>query len=254
MTEPPRDDPQIGLERDARARRFFARPDQYLSKNPNLAIRARILRSMLGECTGMDVLDFGCGDGSLTAQFLPRVRSLTLADRSSQMLELAKDNMDLRWGSRVRFVEADVTTATNLGTFDVILCVGVLAHVRSVSETLDSITGQLAPGGRCVLQITDSGRMIESLLHAHARLKLRCSGDAGYLTNRMSAEEIQSALESRGLQLQAARNYSLLLPGMGPLPSPLKGALQRASWTRPRLSRHASEAIMLFRAPTPSAE
>jgi SAM-dependent methyltransferase len=235
-------------ERDAVVERYFSEPWRYLSNSRLSAARMEILRSMLGDCSGLDIVEVGCGDGRMSLQFLPAARSVTLVDRSAPMLDLARANTPPGCRHKVDYVVGDVHDVELQRTFDIVLCIGVLAHVRTVDDVLDTAIAAVRPGGRCVFQISDADRGLERALRRYVRLRARIDRQPPHSTNEMTAEGVSAAVARRGPVLRAIRYYSVLVPGTGRLPSGLVDALVRASWTRPRLSRHATEALMLFSA------
>jgi 2-polyprenyl-3-methyl-5-hydroxy-6-metoxy-1,4-benzoquinol methylase len=235
-------------DRDAVVERYFSEPWRYLAKSPLSAARMEILRSMLGDCSGCDIVELGCGDGRMSLQFLPAAHSVTLIDRSAGMLDLARANTPRGCRHKVEYLAGDVHDIELQRTFDVVLCIGVLAHVRTVCDVLDTAIGAVRPGGRCVFQISDADRRLERALRRYVRIRARIDRQPPHSTNEMTADGVCAAVSRRGPVLRAIRYYSLLVPGTGPLPSGIVDALVRASWTRPRLSRHATEAMMLFSA------
>ncbi|MGH2980992.1 MAG: class I SAM-dependent methyltransferase [Solirubrobacterales bacterium] len=241
-----------GQDRDARVEAFFADAENYFASGGAYSEpRSRLLRLMLGDCAGLDIIDLGCGDGTLSLQFLPEARSVTLVDRSREMLDAARRIADTQWEQRVRYLQADLSGFRTEEQFDVVLCIGVLAHVPDVSEVLDLIAGLLRPGGRCAVQLTDRDRRLVPLHDRYAQIRRRFgSADRrGYETNRMSVASIRAAAAQRGLRFSAVRHYGLLVPGLDRLPASVAKAVERASWKRPWVSRHAVEAIILFTAP-----
>ena len=70
--------------------RFFSDPDLYLTKNHRVRLRSLIVKDLAGEIEGCRILDLGCGDGSISAQFLPAKNLVTMVDLSAGMLERAK--------------------------------------------------------------------------------------------------------------------------------------------------------------------
>jgi ubiquinone/menaquinone biosynthesis C-methylase UbiE len=204
---------------------------------------------MLGECAGLDILDLGCGDGSLSLQFVATARSLTLVDRSRGMLDVARMRTPEHMRRKVDYVETDLYSVDASNRFDVVLCIGVLAHVYDVPRVLDIAAGAVRPNGRCVLQISDADQLSERLVREYVRFRAWVSGQQGYATNRMTLYETQVAVTQRNLQPLTVARYALPLPGTGRLPAAALDRLALASWTRPRLSRHATDALVMFAAP-----
>ena len=63
-------------------RERFEEPEFYLGKPFGVAVRALVVRRLLGHVEGAAVLDIGCGDGSLSLQFASAGNRLTLIDLS----------------------------------------------------------------------------------------------------------------------------------------------------------------------------
>lgn len=228
-------------DRDARVHRFFADPEKYLSGHAaRAATRAEILRLLLGSCRALDLIDLGCGDGGMSLQFLPEARSVTLVDRSEGMLNIARQHCEPRYKEKVKFIEADLRDFDLESRFDVVLCIGVLAHVPALSDVLDVVLKLLRPRGRCVLQLSDADRWLEPVLRRYSTVR------GGHDTNHMTVPSVSAAVRDRGLRFHGIQRYGLPIPGTGRLPSRVAEGLQRASWKRPRLSRHAVQAVMLF--------
>lgn len=239
--------------RDTRVEEFFADAGNYLSADQGVysEARATLLRDLLGPCTGLDLADLGCGSGTLSLQFLPAARSVLLVDRSQEMLDAARRNTDPSFADRVRYVKADLSDFELEEKFDVVLCIGVLAHVPDVEATLNLVVSATKPGGRCAIQLTDKDQWMIPAFNKYGALRNRiASGDKrGYTTNQMSVDEIRAAVQRRGLAFEGLRRYGFVLPGIARFPTRLVRGLERASWQRPALARHAVEAIMLFSAP-----
>lgn len=114
------------------------------------------------------VIDAGCGTGRLTAMLLERLpegRVLCL-DRSFNMLRVARETLEPRFGRRVGFVHADLTAVPLREWADVAFSTAtfhwVLDHARLFSELFEA----LRPGGRLVAQCGAAGNLAG--LHARA--------------------------------------------------------------------------------------
>lgn len=102
----------------------------------------------LPDLTGKTVLDVGAWDGALSFLAERSGAQVTAFDLARPpTFELA--SRVLR--SKVRYVEGDITTIdpASLGTFDVVLCLGVIYHVPSPFDVLE----RLAPLARDLLVI-----------------------------------------------------------------------------------------------------
>jgi len=99
---------------------------------------------------GMEVLDLGCGWGSLTlwlAERFPRCRVTAVSNSASQGRFIALRARE-RGFSNVRTITADVNDFEVDGRFDRIVSVEMLEHVRNYDAMLGRIARWLAPDGR----------------------------------------------------------------------------------------------------------
>ncbi|WP_370355218.1 class I SAM-dependent methyltransferase [Catenulispora sp. EB89] len=105
------------------------------------------------------VLDIGCGQGTQALLSARRGHSVTGLDTSEQLLDdfraaLAAEPENVR--ERVRLVRGDATALGSLfpaGSFDVVLCHGVLMYFADPGPLLDAIAGAVAPGGTVSLLV-----------------------------------------------------------------------------------------------------
>src|SRR5579863_8950222 len=137
-------------------RRFFDRTDRYLANNINIEIRRKVVRDLVGDIRNSRILDLGCGDGSISQQFLASSISLTLVDTSQNMLEAARSQTPSELRTNVEYVNEDSSRYQSPSKYDLVLCLGLLAHVDSVESAIRNIAELLKADGRCVLQITDA--------------------------------------------------------------------------------------------------
>ena len=93
------------------------------------------------------VLDFGCGDGRLSAEL--DAAELTAADVSLTALERARRRLP---EARIVELEPDAPLPFDDGAFDLVLCSETIEHVRDVQLLLSEVRRVLRPGG--VLALT----------------------------------------------------------------------------------------------------
>ena len=136
--------------------RAFFETDAYLSGNAAIVGRARLVQRMLAPLAQSRVVDLGCGDGSLSLPLLGDGNVLTLVDFSSSMLDRARLATPDHCWDQVEFVQSDIAAFRPDDPYDVVICVGVLAHVPSVPATIEAVGALLRPGGRAVIQLSDS--------------------------------------------------------------------------------------------------
>jgi SAM-dependent methyltransferase len=115
------------------------------------AIEDRLLLRLLGEVAGHDVLDVGCGDGSLALELSRRGARVTGVDANPEMIERAV--------ARAAAAGAEVTFAVGAGQrlpfpdacFDVVLAKTVLCFVADAETMIAEMARVLRPGGRFVI-------------------------------------------------------------------------------------------------------
>ncbi|NGY59419.1 class I SAM-dependent methyltransferase [Lentzea sp. NEAU-D13] len=103
--------------------------------------------------TPLRVLDVGCGQGTQLLRLARDGHHVTGVDSSPTLLDellraLADEPDDVR--ARVRTVQDDVRNLASLfdaGSFDVVLCHGVLMYFADPDPLLDDLARLVAPGG-----------------------------------------------------------------------------------------------------------
>ena len=99
---------------------------------------------------GLDLLDVGCGPGSLTVDLAARVAPgrVTGVDASAPVVEVAAAHARDRGAGNVEFVAGDFRTmGLGPGTFDVVHAHQVLQHLREPVAALRAMAALARPGG-----------------------------------------------------------------------------------------------------------
>jgi ubiquinone/menaquinone biosynthesis C-methylase UbiE len=225
----------------ANVRRFFD-SDAYLTRNPIVSIRARLVAEVLSDLRGGKVLDLGCGDGSVSRPLLATGNDVTLVDVSEAMLDRARERAASGVGGKAKYIHSDVLEWQPDSLYDAVLCIGLMAHVSSPERLVEQAMRATRSGGRCVIQFTDRGRPLGWLLTCYARIRRR----EGYRLNELNGRDVVRLADACGLRLVAARRYGLLLPALGRLPD------RWHSWLEARFAQglpaHAgADALFVFR-------
>lgn len=128
---------------DAFAAAYSAENDDSLA---NAYYERPAMLNLLGNVTGRNVLDIGCGSGSLAAEMLEGGATVTGIDASIAMVDLAKQ----RVGDEASLMQADLTDPLPFGnaTFDDAVASLVLHYVEDWDPALGEIRRVLRPGGR----------------------------------------------------------------------------------------------------------
>lgn len=189
---------------------FFEKPDNYLHKHFGVDIRADLVRELIPN-DSRSILDVGCGDGGVSWQFI-HTKSVTFLDFSSNMIDLVRQRAYRSGINNINLVVGSVFEFKPLNRFDVVLAIGVIAHVPSVSEFVVYVKQfLLKPGGVLILQFSDGNSFL-------TKLSLRRNSTYNYRRNLVVKEFLESQLLINGFVLERSLRYGLIFPGMGLLP------------------------------------
>ena len=233
-------------------REVFEEPIWYLAGTAyNIRIRAETVREFAGNAGGLSILDVGCGDGSISLPLLTGDNRLTLLDQSKKMTAMARMRVPGRLASRVTIINSDFMSASfEPGSFDVILCVGVLAYINFRQPFIERLVSLLRPGGSIIEECTDGGHFVSYLNRAYAAVRNRFPG-SGFSTVLRPGAEVESAFRDFGFQAVETFRYSLPLPGLRKLlPQELKYRAIRHLYGyagRSRMAWLGNECIYHFR-------
>jgi 2-polyprenyl-3-methyl-5-hydroxy-6-metoxy-1,4-benzoquinol methylase len=241
-----RSDVAIG-PRVRNAARFFDDPDRYLARNHRIELRAAIVRELLGDLKGCRILDLGCGDGTISAQFLLSGNHVTFVDRSASMLSRARRNVPAGCEHRVEYLHADIAALPAGVAYDVVLCIGVFAHVDAPEAAIRTVADVLKPGGLCVLQVSDAGKhLVRLATWVCAARKLVNRSPLRYRAMTFSA--LRRTATRCGLEIvRGRRHLVLLVPGMARLLGRWLVPYDRVTSRVPVLRRFGGDVIVLCR-------
>jgi len=193
---------------------YFHNPRPYLQRSYNITLRREIVQEMVGNLTPARILDIGCGDGSLSLQLLKGQTRLVLLDLSEQMLAEARANVPAELGGNVEALCGDLmSTELEPGGFDLILCMGVLAHVDSPADFIRKVCSLLRPGGSAVVTVSCGrhffGRMRKLYLNLRDAIKQPL-----YRVKWLAASDVIAAFASHGVRVAKSFRYNFPAPGM----------------------------------------
>ncbi len=142
-------------------------------------------RGILGLVSLGDVLDAGCGDGTVAALVAPHARSVTCLDRSARMIEAARER--LAGVPNVRFATGDVHELEMANeSFDAVLLFHVLTCAEHPQRAIEEAARVLRPKGKLAVLALDR--------HEHSNL----THDYGHVHPGFRPKKLRSMLESAG--------------------------------------------------------
>ena len=192
------------------------------------------------------LLDCSAGTGEITCALLKsgRFSHATIIDISSAMLQSAKELLISKINNtQLEFVQSDVFKfQPSESRFDLILCLGLIAHTGRLDILLPHLKSMLTPGGRIILQSTlldHLGMRITRALTSRRELAQR-----GYRISWFSQRDIADACHNAGLQILEMRRHSLAIPFGDRLWPWANFQVERRlqNWA----SRHGADAIYLL--------
>ena len=108
----------------------------------------RAIEEELGTERVARALEVGCGPGTWTKLLADRATSVVAVDLSAGMLAQARQAVT---SPNVTFQQADASSFTYPGTFDMVLSVRVIEYIPEWKTVIANISKLVAPGGRVVI-------------------------------------------------------------------------------------------------------
>jgi len=168
----------------------------------------------LGGASSGRLLDCAAGTGEITCALLKsgRFNHATVVDVSPAMLKSAKELLTSQIkNAQLEFVQSDVFNFKPSDShFDLILCLGLIAHTGRLDILLRHLRSMLMAGGRIILQttLTDHlGTRIVRALTSGSELAQR-----GYRISWFSQRNISDACDRDGLRILETRRHSIGVP------------------------------------------
>ncbi len=114
-------------------------------------LEQQLLCELVGLVADRRLLDVGCGDGALAAEFARLGAVVTGLDADPEMIAAARRRTEIE-GTQLRLVEGRAESLPfSDATFDLVLAVTTLCFVRDAETVVMEMTRVLKPGGRLVI-------------------------------------------------------------------------------------------------------
>ncbi len=198
------------ISKTEQVRSLFEVPEKYLDpRQYDIRIRVETVQQFTHALKFESVLDIGCGDGSISLPLLPRCSKLTLLDLSANMLNLARQRIPSNRLNDVELMSGDFIGANcEPQSFDLILCIGVLAHVDSPASVIEKVARLARPGAWVILEFTDSFHFwgVPVVLYQRALALLR---PEPYKLNRLKKSQVLGLCSDNGLGVSEVYRYGL---------------------------------------------
>lgn len=117
--------------------------DTVENKTRDLELHAAV--SSLQDADFSIVIEIGCGTGKNTGWMAEKAGTLTAADFSEEMMNVARQKIN---SPNVRFRQADITKEWDFGTATLITCSLVLEHIQNIDFVFGEAARSLEKGGR----------------------------------------------------------------------------------------------------------
>jgi 2-polyprenyl-3-methyl-5-hydroxy-6-metoxy-1,4-benzoquinol methylase len=230
-----------------KVREFFNQPGYLKNSSDRISIRADIVKQFLGARDNVRILDIGCGDGSLSLPMLSESNRITLVDISENMIEKVGQRVPASLKSNVTLINDSFEMVNDDDRYDIVICVGVIAHVLDVSPLWRKIATVLKLGGLLAVETTPNPYPLGNLLLPYYYVRRKLTGQApSYAKNRLKVRDLLASANTIGLEQKAHVRYSFPLPGMSHWSHAMKMRYTLFTLNNPLMSRLGSEHVFLF--------
>lgn len=195
-------------DRNSAVKELFENTAHYLKYDYNLRIRRETVDFFTRNLTPETVLDMPCGNGEISANLLKKANKVLFMDISSNMISLAENSVPVDLRNRAQFVNADFFLHDFDGEkFDLIICLGLLAHVESPEKLIKKLSSLVNKNGYLIIQNTDSQHFYNYLIRFYLGVK-SVFKKQGYKLNHVSGEFLEWSLTDKGFIIENKFRYN----------------------------------------------
>jgi 2-polyprenyl-3-methyl-5-hydroxy-6-metoxy-1,4-benzoquinol methylase len=189
---------------------LFEVPEKYLGpRRFDIRVRVETVQQFTKTLHFDRVLDIGCGDGAISLPLLSRCSRLTLLDLSKSMLDLACSRIPAQRAGDVEIIDGDfMRAALEPLSYDLICCLGVLAHVDSPAAVIAKVAELAKPGAWIIFEFTDSFHFWGVPVVVYQKL-LNLVRPQPYKLNRLKRKQILGMFQNNDLKVSGLYRYGL---------------------------------------------
>jgi ubiquinone/menaquinone biosynthesis C-methylase UbiE len=217
----------LPVSKSQHVRGVFEDVSRYVNRRQlDIQVRRDTVKAWARDLSWRDLLDIGCGDGSISLPLLTGDSHLTMLDLSENMLRTVQAKVPNPLSANVQVRNENFMAADfNASSFDLVVCVGVLAHVDSPEEFIGKIARVLRPGGSLILAFTDTRHATGRFADFLGSLK-ELAAPARYPVNDISFSDVAEMFKRNKMKLVSTYRYAQVpIPGVNRLIS--AGALHK---------------------------
>lgn len=193
---------------NGQVKQYFDNTETYIVNNYIIELRAQIIKKYLGDLKGKSILDIGCGNGKLTSYY-SNLNNITFIDISEEMIREARSNIKEDNLGNVKFICGDFLKTDIVGKYDVIVLVGVIAHLDDIEIAFSKLNALLSKNGKLIIQFTNCNHIISFFNFIKNK---GFKNHYNYNLNRTSKKSIRSKLEGNGFKITKVIRYFPISP------------------------------------------
>jgi len=131
----------------------FDYPSYWINRQYEHLSEMVALNALLGKIPKINrLIEIGGGYGRILPTYLFRARSVVFTDPSARLMAIAKKNFK---SNKIKFIHSKVEnlkTKTRSGSYDTVICVRVLHHIKCIDEVFGISSRLLKKGGFFILE------------------------------------------------------------------------------------------------------
>jgi 2-polyprenyl-3-methyl-5-hydroxy-6-metoxy-1,4-benzoquinol methylase len=232
------------MEKNRKITGFFSKSENYLDNNSIIELRKLIIKDLVGDVNNKKIIDIGCGDGSLSIDFISD-NQVTFLDLTIKMLELVKHKIPEEFKKNATIVNSDIINYESIDKYDISICIGVYAHVEDIDLLTLKLLEITKQSGIIIIQYSNSTNLISILNKIKNKLLLRRK--YLYKTNNHSTKMIKKTISKSKLYIKYNKSYWPVSPFFLAFKAHTKINVLKYFYKNNFLSKFGSEKVLLLK-------